>query len=158
MQRPSLDWKTEGEREIAPGVSLQRPLSSGGHPPTAKSRCSAAWGTVHEDFLYNEKKKTNDAVVSWWALHFGFSLSNVNSKWFWKDHTVFWCWGRILGTFCKPKFGNFDGNGPPPPGERCETKWRIFTKIHPNVRLGPWNWTKFSVRVRLAGSNLPMWP
>ena len=42
-----------------------------------------------------------------------------------------------LGTFCKPKFGNFDGNGPRP-GERCETKWRIFAKIHPNVRLeGP---------------------
>ena len=44
---------------------------------------------------------------------------------------------RIIGTFCKPKFGNFDGNGPRP-GERCETKWRIFAKIHPNVRLeGP---------------------
>ena len=44
---------------------------------------------------------------------------------------------RILGTFCKPNFGNFDGNGPRP-GERCETKWRIFAKIHPNVRLeGP---------------------
>ena len=42
-----------------------------------------------------------------------------------------------IGTFCKPKFGNFDGNGPRP-GERCETKWRIFAKIHPNVRLeGP---------------------
>ena len=40
-------------------------------------------------------------------------------------------------TFCKPKFGNFDGNGPRP-GERCETKWPIFAKIHPNVRLeGP---------------------
>ena len=38
-----------------------------------------------------------------------------------------------LGTLCKPKFGNFDGNGPRP-GERCETKWRIFGKIHPNVR------------------------
>ena len=45
--------------------------------------------------------------------------------------------GRDLGTFCKPKFGNFDGNGQRP-GERCETKWRIFTKIHLNVRLeGP---------------------
>ena len=47
---------------------------------------------------------------------------------------------EILGTFCKPKFGNFDGNGPRP-GERCETKWHIgwiFGKIHPNVRLeGP---------------------
>ena len=43
----------------------------------------------------------------------------------------------VLGTFCKPKFGNFDGNGPRPV-ERCETKWRIFAKIHPNVRLeGP---------------------
>ena len=42
-----------------------------------------------------------------------------------------------VGMFCKPKFGNFDGNGPRP-GERCETKWRIFAKIHPNVRLeGP---------------------
>ena len=41
---------------------------------------------------------------------------------------------QIIGTFCKPKFGNFDGNGPGP-GERCETKWRIFAKIHPNVRL-----------------------
>ena len=28
----------------------------------------------------------------------------------------------------------FDGNGPWP-GERCETKWRIFGKIYPNVRL-----------------------
>ena len=43
----------------------------------------------------------------------------------------------IIGTFCKPKFGNLDGNGPRP-GERCETKWPIFGKIHPNVRLeGP---------------------
>ena len=42
--------------------------------------------------------------------------------------------GMIIGTFCKPKFGNFDGNGTRP-GERCETKWRIFSKIHPNVRL-----------------------
>ena len=29
---------------------------------------------------------------------------------------------------------NFDGNGPRP-GERCETKWCMFAKIHPNVRL-----------------------
>ena len=67
--------------------------------------------------------------------------------------------GKKLGTFCKPKFGNFDGNGPRP-GERCETNWRIFAKIHPNVRLeGPsWNRTKFSVRFSLAGSSLPMWP
>ena len=25
----------------------------------------------------------------------------------------------LIGTFCKPKFGNLDGNGPRP-GERCE--------------------------------------
>ena len=57
----------------------------------------------------------------------------------------------LLGTFCKPKFGNFDGNGPGP-GERCETKWRIFAKIHPNVRPeGPGNRTKFSVRFGIGG-------
>ena len=40
-------------------------------------------------------------------------------------------------VFANAPFGNFDGNGPRP-GERCETKWRIFAKIHPNVRLeGP---------------------
>ena len=54
---------------------------------------------------------------------------------------IAWCdlyfFRGISGTFCEPKFGNFDGNGPRP-GERCETKWRIFAKIHPNVRLeGP---------------------
>ena len=63
----------------------------------------------------------------------------------------------IIGTFCKPKFGNFNGNGPWP-GVRCEAKWRIFAKIHPNVRLeGPGTEQNFRfcsgwpVRVRPCG-------
>ena len=55
----------------------------------------------------------------------------------WLPGTLHSACTQLLGTFCKPKFGNFDGNGPRP-GERCERKWRIFAKIHPNVRLeGP---------------------
>ena len=66
----------------------------------------------------------------------------------------------LLGTFCKPKFGNFNGNRPGL-GEKWETKWRIFAKIHSNVRpeglLEPLG-AKFLVRFKLAGSTLPVWP
>ena len=44
---------------------------------------------------------------------------------------------RISRDILQTEIRNFDGNGPRP-GERCERKWRIFAKIHPNVRLeGP---------------------
>ena len=39
---------------------------------------------------------------------------------------------REIRDVLQTEIRNFDGNGPRP-GERCETKWRIFAKIHLNV-------------------------
>ena len=56
----------------------------------------------------------------------------------------------------QPNSGNFDDNGLRP-GERCETKWRTFLKIHPNVWIeGPGTEQnfRFGSGWQLAGSSL----
>ena len=58
--------------------------------------------------------------------------------------------------FCKPKFENFNGNGPRS-RVRGANKMALFRK-NPFECSGrwPWNRTKFSVRFRLAGPSRPM--
>ena len=56
------------------------------------------------------------------------------------------------GDFCKPKFGNFDGNGLGP-GERWETKGAFFQKYVRIFRLRGLEPNKLFFR--LAGSSLP---
>ena len=57
---------------------------------------------------------------SWFYICF-LQMFEARSLFFWRER----CLTKVsskstIGTFCKPKFGNFDGNGPRP-GEKCET-------------------------------------
>ena len=57
------------------------------------------------------------------------------------EHTNSNC--RETRDVLQTEIRKLDGNGPRP-GERCETKWRIFAKINPNLRLeGPGTEKKF---------------
>ena len=112
-------------RAVTPGASCALPQQSDGVLALAHHKQSALFTGEHFDFIRRDQT---------WSEHCSrrptAKSERVTAYGEGKRSGVTIHLHVVIGTFCKPKFGNFDGNGPRP-GERCETKWRIFANPIP---------------------------